>query len=259
MKATPIAINLISFTSESQCRAATDRNTVEEYAQCWRSDADFPPVDLFTHGREYYPGDGMHRILAAKLAGRAAILAYVYRGDERDAFLHGCASNQTHGLRRSNADKRHMVSRMLNDAEWVKWSDRRIAEKCGVSAQFVANVRNELSTVDSSPACRHADTPRLGADGKLRRRPIPCTDKGGSNGIPRVPMGRFSLAGSTMGNLPLAPPSDFDPAVRRKEALTLLGQLKNVLHSLELYDCCAKELEAIGDRVGRRGVAGLSA
>ena len=162
MKAVPIAINLIRLTAESQSQARTDRCIVEQYAQAWRVDADFPPVDLFTEGGVYYPGDGMHRILAAKLAGHVVILAYVYRGNEREAFLHGCASNQTHGLRRSNADKRHMVSRMLNDTEWVKWSDRRIAHQCGVGAQFVANIRNELSTVDSSPARRHADKPRLG-------------------------------------------------------------------------------------------------
>lgn len=258
MKATPIPINLICIAGDSQCRAKTDRDTVEEYAHAWRADADFPPVDLFTQGTVYFPGDGMHRILAAKRAGCAAILAYVFRGDARDAFLHGCASNQTHGLRRTNADKRHMVCRMLNDSEWVKWSDRRIAEKCGVSAQFVSNVRGELSTVDSSPACRHADNPRMGADGKLRRQPAighikKCSRDTAQKGTRQIAIATHSSDSELMSN------QRFDRLSPRNRAIELVDQLENLLISLELYDCCAPELHAIGDRIRMQNSAGISA
>jgi hypothetical protein len=36
---------------------------------------------------------------------------------------------------------------LLNDAEWSQWSDRSIAEKCGVSHPFVSNLRETLVTV----------------------------------------------------------------------------------------------------------------
>jgi hypothetical protein len=258
MKATPIPINLICIAGDSQCRANTDRDTVEEYAHAWRADADFPPVDLFTQGTVYFPGDGMHRILAAKRAGRAAILAYVLRGDARDAFLHGCASNQTHGLRRTNADKRHMVCRMLNDSEWVKWSDRLIAEKCGVSAQFVSNVRGELSTVDSSPACRQADNPRLGADGKLRRQPaIGQTKKCGRTIEPN----RTSPIALANVSSDARSPSNgrIDRRSPRKQAIELLDQLEDLLISIDLYDCCAQELRAISEQIKMQNSAVISA
>lgn len=54
-------------------------------------------------------------------------------------------SNASHGLRRTNADKRKAVLKLLEDEEWGKWSDRSIGEKCAVSNRFVTNLRNELS------------------------------------------------------------------------------------------------------------------
>ncbi|MEO6960160.1 MAG: hypothetical protein ABI081_09285, partial [Burkholderiaceae bacterium] len=41
----------------------------------------------------------------------------------------------------TNADKRKAVNAMLADAEWSQWSDRKIAEQCGVSASFVGAMR----------------------------------------------------------------------------------------------------------------------
>ena len=259
MKAVPVAINLIRIVAESQSRATTDPRTVEEYAQAWRSDAEFPPVDLFVEGSVYYPGDGMHRILAAKLAGRAAILAYVYRGNEREAFLFGCASNHTHGLRRSNADKRHMVSRMLNDSEWVKWSDRRIAEQCGVSAQFVTNVRNELSTVDSSPARRHANYPRLGADGKFRRPPEVNGEKRLAMTKSAVRLSQVPLVKGVSGKGRGVVDRYCDLPARRQEAIVLMEELKQLLQILDLYEFCAHDFQSISERIKSLNLEGISA
>lgn len=249
MKALPIPINLIRITADSQSRGATDRRTVEEYAHAWKSEAEFPPVDLFTKDGVYYPGDGIHRIMAAKLAGRPVILAYVYRGDSREAFLHGCASNHAHGLRRTNMDKRHMVTRMLNDVEWVKWSDRRIADQCGVSAQFVANVRHELSTVDGSPARCHADNPRLGADGKMRKPPEP---DGGKRPTTDDASARLT-AGGANGNLVRTAERRNNHAAQRHEAVVLLEKLQQALVAIHLYDRCAVELNSISDKVRQFG------
>jgi hypothetical protein len=69
-------------------------------------------------------------------------------------------ANASHGLRRTNGDKRRAVLVLLKDSEWAQRSDRWIAEKCGVSNTFVAGLREaQLSTVDSSQV-------RLGKDGK---------------------------------------------------------------------------------------------
>jgi hypothetical protein len=63
---------------------------------------------------------------------------------------------------RTNADKRRAVELLLRDEEWSKKSDRWIAEKCGVSHNFVNSVRPQLSSDDSS---------RTGQDGKTRKLP----------------------------------------------------------------------------------------
>lgn len=34
---------------------------------------------------------------------------------------------------------------LLEDEEWSGWSDREIADRCGVSNKFVSNLRNTIS------------------------------------------------------------------------------------------------------------------
>ena len=45
-------------------------------------------------------------------------------------------------MRRSNADKRRAVLLLLQDEEWGKWNDSKIARACAVSHTFVASVRS---------------------------------------------------------------------------------------------------------------------
>jgi hypothetical protein len=50
----------------------------------------------------------------------------------------------------------------LADAEWSKFSDRKIAEMCGVGADLVGDVRRQLSESDNS----NGSPKRTGRDGK---------------------------------------------------------------------------------------------
>lgn len=45
---------------------------------------------------------------------------------------------------RTNADKRRAVKTLLADAEWAKWSDREVARKACVSANFVGDMRRAI-------------------------------------------------------------------------------------------------------------------
>jgi hypothetical protein len=63
--------------------------------------------------------------------------------------MHSVGSNAEHGLPRTNADKRHAVTLLLNDEEWVQWSDREIARRCAVHHVFVGDMRRSLVTVTS--------------------------------------------------------------------------------------------------------------
>jgi hypothetical protein len=105
----------------------------------------FPPVVLFSDGQERWLADGFHHVLAARMSGLAEIAADVRAGTQRDAFLYGIGANSTHGLPRSNADKRKAVALLLADAEWSQWNNREIARRCRVARSVVDRLRPGLS------------------------------------------------------------------------------------------------------------------
>ena len=128
----------------------TDSAIVAEYADRWSEGEHFPPITVFNHGDKYVLADGKHRLEAARSLGYLTIDCDVRSGTPRDALLYALGANVSHGLRRTNADKRHCVLIVLNDAEWGLKSDREIARMCGVSNTFVSNVRNELDNFMST-------------------------------------------------------------------------------------------------------------
>ena len=87
------------------------------------------------------------RIGEIETEGRTTIQAEIHEGTKRDAILYACGANATNGIRRTSADKRQAVERLLNDEEWAKWSDREIAGRAAVGKSFVSNPRNEMASV----------------------------------------------------------------------------------------------------------------
>lgn len=149
MKAVKLDPNRIRTDGGTQPRAATDQRTVTEYADDMTEGAQFPPVVVFTHKGEYWLADGFHRVLAARVIGAREIEADVRVGTQRDAMLYACGANAAHGMRRTAADKRRAVLRLLADSEWGKWSDREIARRCAVGHSMVSELRSSLSAPDS--------------------------------------------------------------------------------------------------------------
>lgn len=141
MKQTKIKLKLIRLDGGTQPRAAIDQDVVADYAEKIKAGQDMPPVVLFHDGADYWLADGFHRFHAATDAGQADINAEVRTGGKRQAVLYSVGANASHGLRRSNADKRKAVQTLLADEEWAKWSDRKIAEACNVDHKTVAEVR----------------------------------------------------------------------------------------------------------------------
>lgn len=124
-----------------QPRAVIDDEAVAEYAAALAAGSDFPPIVVFFDGTRRWLADGWHRVRAAHRAGLAVLPAEIRQGSRRDALLFALSANQTHGLRRTNADKRRVVLTMLSDGQWKRWSDREIARRCGVTHPFVAEMR----------------------------------------------------------------------------------------------------------------------
>jgi hypothetical protein len=143
---TMITLDELTADPEVRSRAEMDEAVVQEYAEAMRAGAAFPPVVVFHDGERHYLSDGFFRVAAAREAGLDEIEADVRTGKRRDAILHAVGANATHGLRRTNADKRRAVRMLLEDKEWKGWSDRKIAGMCAVSPNFVGEVRRSLSS-----------------------------------------------------------------------------------------------------------------
>ncbi len=174
-KKTPISPGILNIPLEkirldggTQPRAFMNGNIVQEYGMEMQQGAVFPPVILFNDGSDYWLADGYHRVAAAMALGYAEIKAEVRQGDCRDAVLFSCGVNATHGLRRTNDDKRRAVMRLLKDEEWSQWSDREIARQCKVAHPTVGKLRQSLTGNLSSNKTSQSLTGNLSSDDNPR-------------------------------------------------------------------------------------------
>lgn len=147
----------------TQPRAQLYSEVVAEYVEDMEKGAEFPPVTVFFDGKEYWLADGFHRVQAKEATGAKEIKADVHLGENRDAVLYAVGANASHGLRRTNADKRRAVERLLRDHEWKLWSDNAIAKQCGVGHPLVGRIRKEIqsTTRDDPPTLRRGMDNRL--------------------------------------------------------------------------------------------------
>jgi len=234
----------------TQVRAGLNEGTVEDYAEALADGAKFPPVIVFHDGIGYIAADGFHRIRAAMRKAATQIECDVRTGGKRDALKFALGCNAHHGLRRTNADKRHAVGLALK--EFPNLSDRALAEMCLVGHPLVAEVR---ASTGSSSSCPPPPT-RIGLDGRERKlSPPPMVRRtaNGTNGTggTHEPPGR--MPGSTAGKMPAAtlppPPSRvldatgwpiptqliplWQRAAEVQEMLTILSRVKGALRAAQ--------------------------
>ena len=171
-----INIKAIRIDGGTQSRVEIHNETVADYADAIKSAAKFPPMVVFHDGADYWLADGFHRWHAFNKAGKASTEIDLRIGTRRDAVLFSFGVNGTHGMRRMNADKRKAVKSMLEDSEWAAWSDNKIADTCGVSHPFVAEIRRsilkplqdrpEIRTVERAGKAYQQDTSKIGNSAK---------------------------------------------------------------------------------------------
>ncbi|WP_429498652.1 ParB/RepB/Spo0J family partition protein [Robbsia andropogonis] len=147
-----VQLSEITYDGSTQSRVSIDESVVAEYADAITDGASFPPVVVFQDGATIWLADGFHRFHAHRKIGALTIDADVRQGSRRDAILFSVGANSSHGLRRSNADKRKAVETLLADAEWAAWSDREIARCVRVDNKTVSSLRN--SSVRKAPTER---------------------------------------------------------------------------------------------------------
>ncbi|MCC5828942.1 MAG: hypothetical protein JJU36_05795 [Phycisphaeraceae bacterium] len=151
-------LDQIRIDGGTQPRVAIDQGIVDEYAEQYSTGVDLNPVVVFHDGATYWLADGFHRYWANRKIKSDYIFAYVHHGTQRDAILYSVGANATHGLRRTNGDKRKAVLTLLEDDEWSKWSDSDIARQCCVNQSTVTRHRTSLMQSISEPRSTNAST-----------------------------------------------------------------------------------------------------
>jgi hypothetical protein len=128
-----------------QTRAvAFDEATAQEYCDQIFEGAEFPPLEVAQVKDKFYLWDGFHRFEAYKRLERRKIPVSITKVASKEAALElALGANQKHGLRLTNADKRHKVE--LAFGMWPKVSDNEIAKKTGVSQPFVSKLKKEIA------------------------------------------------------------------------------------------------------------------
>lgn len=144
----PFPIEDLVLDAALQCRAAVVDAVVEEYAERWKGGTTFPPVTVIRHNGTLLLVDGWHRVAAAKRCGVKHIVAEVRDGSRGDAVAAAAGANSTHGLPRTNVDKRRAVRALLMDTEFCQLSGRKLAAMAGVSPPFVHETRKSYGLVE---------------------------------------------------------------------------------------------------------------
>lgn len=175
-----VALPLIRLDGGTQCRATLDSEHIEHLVEVLESGGSLPPALVFHDGINLWLADGFHRYHAAQHREVAELWCEVRSGTQLDAIAYAVGANQTHGLRRTNADKRKAVEVALRT--WPAESSREIARRCVVSDTFVNNLRNPApeatSLIEPPPAGPAANTygaPHEEGDPALIERNTPQT------------------------------------------------------------------------------------
>ncbi|HEY6532476.1 MAG TPA: ParB/RepB/Spo0J family partition protein [Acidimicrobiales bacterium] len=108
--------------------------------------------------------DGAHRVVAARRLGLDRIEVSWFEGGRDEALIEFVRRNVSHGLPLSLAERKRAASRVL--ATRPEWSDRRIAEVCGVSPKTVGRIRVDERGRDELPLLEARV--RVGRDDRLR-------------------------------------------------------------------------------------------
>jgi hypothetical protein len=158
---TTVAPRDLILDSRYQPRVTIDTGLVQEYAELMSSGwGTFPAVEVFRIGKELYVVDGFHRVKAALLANVGTIPANIRQGTPDDALLFCVRANSTHGLRRSNQDKRRAVEMLLDHPVFSRMGSKKIAEYAGVSSPMVIDIKRQRAGEMTTTEKRRA-TPQI--------------------------------------------------------------------------------------------------
>ena len=148
---TLLPIDLIRTDAGTQMRVAICAKTLTDYVD---TVDDLPPITVFLVDGKYILADGFHRLGAYKCCGRDTIPCEIKEGTLDDVREFACCANITHGLRRSDADKRKAVEEFFKIPGREDLTNSEVSRKLNVSPRVIKDIRNNLG-VKASPASHH--------------------------------------------------------------------------------------------------------
>lgn len=146
-----IHLDAIRLDGGTQPRAGINEEYVDELAEAIQAGATLPPIDVIYDGDAYWLYDGFHRVAAHRKADYRLVPANIHQGTQADAQWRSYAANQTHGLRRSQADKERAIRAALKHPSAVGQADAAIARHLGVSDKTVTKYRQDMEASSEIP------------------------------------------------------------------------------------------------------------
>lgn len=167
-------VNIADLKTEGlQTRAGLNPKVVKEYTELLKDGRKLDPVTVVKDKAtgELYLVDGYHRREATTANGATVIEAEVTEGAFTDAVRLAIKANASHGLRRTNAEKRNALTMAWNhrhDLFGGEPSNEMLADAVGVSKRWVIKMRKRLSRGEP-----FTPSARIGMDGKTRNSTDP--------------------------------------------------------------------------------------
>jgi ParB-like chromosome segregation protein Spo0J len=124
----------------------------------------WPPIVVDSDGLVI---DGAHRVIAARRLRWARLDAVLFEGGSEEAFIEFVRRNVAHGLLLTLRERKRAAVRVLGSHR--EWSDRRLAEVCGISPKTVGRLRLDVGCPTEEVAQLDGGS-RVGRDD--RRRPV---------------------------------------------------------------------------------------
>ena len=141
------AARVDTLVAGSQLRAAgLDEGHVAAFCEL---EGRWPPLLVWARERELVL-DGAHRLAAARRLGHDTVQVVAFDGDADQAFVEAVRHNIGHGLPLTIADRTRASDHILR--RHPDWSDRRIAEVCGLSPHTVAKLRDAPPRCEAPPS-----------------------------------------------------------------------------------------------------------
>jgi transposase len=165
-----LELGKIRLDGGTQPRKSISEEAVRNYTEVLLDGVKMPPVTVFFDGKHYWLADGFHRYHAHKAAGFKEIECEQINGTKRAAFIFSLGANATHGMPRTNEEKRDTVITALNDVEICGMKDREIAKICNVSHMTIGRLRKEF---DLQKAPKPPKPPKGGKPATPKPPPAP--------------------------------------------------------------------------------------